>query len=372
MLHVPGRLNSILPLPLWIFAPGKSPSIRHSYQDWGGVVQRHPVVAVVLSDLWKPLSKDGQWSPCLFPDDFQYVRGILREATQKLNIDMRRIHCVGFAEGAHFCSRLASSLSSFVTALSLINGIEYPKSNNATQPVSVIAFHAKRMESMLNHKGGGLKDATKWAQYNSCSRHKWKSLNKNIVQSRFFQCAGDAEVDFYEIFTGDNDMPDSRLIDVPTATWEFFQDHPATLPCHTAFAGERCYEYVTWAMRYGIVEQPQWYHGITKDSSFMDYQAVAHREVYADCYRPCPPQAKEPSKEKEHGNGKARVLELKVQVWWLWALGALALVAVAGSAVTAIALINARKHLVGRSGYNATTARPTPARDTKSHAIHDV
>jgi poly(3-hydroxybutyrate) depolymerase len=344
MLNVPGRLNSILPLPLWIFAPGKNPDIRHSYQDWGGMVRQHPAVVVVLSGLWEPLRKDGEWSPCLYPNDFQYVRGILRDTTQKLNIDRRRIHCIGFAEGARFCSELASGLSSFVTALSLINGIEYLKANNATQPVSVIAFHAKRVQSMVNHKDEGLPAATKWAQYNSCNKHKWKTLNPEIVLSRFFQCAGNAEVDFYEINSGENEMPDSRLIDIPTATWEFFQDHPATLPCHTAIAGEKCYEYVTWAMRYGIVEQPQWYPGINSDSSFIEYQTVAHKQVYADCYRPCPPQVKiDDTPKKSHG----RFLELKVPVWWLWCGGGLILL-VSSSSVGAAFLWLERRN--GRSG----------------------
>jgi len=57
--------------------------------------------------------------------------------------------------------------------------------------------------------------------------------------------------------------------------------------CHTAHEGEACYDAVQWALTVGILEHPDWYPGLSSQSSFEDFQALLQRTV-SDCQTPCP------------------------------------------------------------------------------------
>merc|ERR1712137_37990 len=58
--------------------------------------------------------------------------------------------------------------------------------------------------------------------------------------------------------------------------------------CCVAKEGDVCYREVLWAMNSGIVEQPQWYPGLTQNSSFVAFQAALHRGTMISCPDPCP------------------------------------------------------------------------------------
>merc|ERR1719323_2262408 len=62
---------------------------------------------------------------------------------------------------------------------------------------------------------------------------------------------------------------------------------PACGLCHTAVAGEDCYIGVMWAKRHGIMLFPDWYPGLTEDSSLHEFQAHLHRERHHNCPMPC-------------------------------------------------------------------------------------
>mmetsp|Transcript_37727 Transcript_37727/g.94678 ORF Transcript_37727/g.94678 Transcript_37727/m.94678 type:complete len:500 (+) Transcript_37727:71-1570(+) len=58
--------------------------------------------------------------------------------------------------------------------------------------------------------------------------------------------------------------------------------------CHTAVEEEECYEHVLWAKQTGIWFRPDWYTGLTPQSSFEEFQAVLHQnEHHPDCPMPC-------------------------------------------------------------------------------------
>uniref|UniRef100_A0A7S2NT12 Uncharacterized protein n=1 Tax=Zooxanthella nutricula TaxID=1333877 RepID=A0A7S2NT12_9DINO len=60
-----------------------------------------------------------------------------------------------------------------------------------------------------------------------------------------------------------------------------------TASCSTAHEGDQCFMHVRWAMRTGILAHPQWYPGLTVDSSFEDFQACLHKGAHHGCPRPC-------------------------------------------------------------------------------------
>lgn len=60
-------------------------------------------------------------------------------------------------------------------------------------------------------------------------------------------------------------------------------------PCHTALPGEQCHLGVTWAMKHGIVNHPEWYPEIVAsgDRSFEAFQQHLHQGGYEGCPAPC-------------------------------------------------------------------------------------
>eukprot|EP00913_Durusdinium_trenchii_P034976 g32718.t1 len=62
--------------------------------------------------------------------------------------------------------------------------------------------------------------------------------------------------------------------------------------CRTAQAGEECYDSIIWAMTQGILEHPDWYPGLSQESSFHEVQRFLWEKVHdstGHCHEPCPP-----------------------------------------------------------------------------------
>jgi len=57
--------------------------------------------------------------------------------------------------------------------------------------------------------------------------------------------------------------------------------------CSTAARNSTCGVNVRWAMQQGIDEQPSWYKGLSKDSSFEAFQALLHERGQHKCPKPC-------------------------------------------------------------------------------------
>jgi hypothetical protein len=57
--------------------------------------------------------------------------------------------------------------------------------------------------------------------------------------------------------------------------------------CHTAVPGEECYGHAAWAHQEGIRSSPQWYPGLSLESSFEDFQEHLWTNGLYECERPC-------------------------------------------------------------------------------------
>lgn len=62
---------------------------------------------------------------------------------------------------------------------------------------------------------------------------------------------------------------------------------PRPCSCRTAKTGESCYQHVMWAKQTGIAGHPDWYHGLTADSTFEEVQAYLHKDAKGSCELPC-------------------------------------------------------------------------------------
>lgn len=60
--------------------------------------------------------------------------------------------------------------------------------------------------------------------------------------------------------------------------------------CKTAHDGSSCYEHVKWAMLHGLRNHPDWYVGLSEKSTVQDFQLhLTHHGVHHECNRPpCP------------------------------------------------------------------------------------
>jgi hypothetical protein len=67
------------------------------------------------------------------------------------------------------------------------------------------------------------------------------------------------------------------------------QEKDAGQQCHTAIPGEECYQNIVWHST-DIEDHPEWYAGLTKDSSLYEWQTWAHEQAKETCARPCPPE----------------------------------------------------------------------------------
>ncbi|CAK0799971.1 unnamed protein product [Prorocentrum cordatum] len=91
----------------------------------------------------------------------------------------------------------------------------------------------------------------------------------------------------------------SGLCPMPCATGNSSAERPTAQPgdsvqagCRTSVEGDACYGRVMWAMRTGIVEQPDWYLPLTRSSTFEEFQEHLHGVARhaSSCPKPCAAQ----------------------------------------------------------------------------------
>jgi len=313
LAYVPTTYRPEDNVPLWILAHGSddSPEIFLSMSNMQRMAETHNFAFAALEGVNGDFNvgRNANAENPYGPDDVGYTMAVMQQVTKKLNVDMQRIRCAGFSRGARFCSRLASELSNFITGLAVVSGVRYPVPNNATRAMPVIAFHGT-MDAVNPYHGQGpeywgtsVDDAVqRWATFNGCKSQRWKRLGSQVLESRHSECRDNADVKLVLIEGGGHTWPGSmyNFADLGYVTHEiaaekvmhdFFVARPLEPRCHTAVEGESCYVAVTWAMKIGIVQRPDWYQGLTKDSSFEDFQMHMRKTIAADCADPCPPVA---------------------------------------------------------------------------------
>jgi len=69
-------------------------------------------------------------------------------------------------------------------------------------------------------------------------------------------------------------------------------------PCESAQPESDCFEAVMWARKEGIKDNPEWYPGLTGDSSFDDFQTVLFKKHQSKCKKPCD----DPNTDLENGD----------------------------------------------------------------------
>lgn len=89
--------------------------------------------------------------------------------------------------------------------------------------------------------------------------------------------------------TQDEDMPAPRCdFNFGKFYHEFYWRDPTKGNCHDELPGSACYESVTWGRNDGIYAHPEWYPGLTTQSTFKDFQKLLYMQHKDECpQRPC-------------------------------------------------------------------------------------
>lgn len=309
-LYIPRQYRRENTIPLWILAPGDLMTmdgmLNVSKVGMINLAERYLVAMVVLKGVWTKFAveKDAQGKGFPYPDDVAYTKSVLRAVVRKISVDMDRIRCVGFSRGARFCARLASELSGFISGIAVLSGVRFPRPNNATRPIPVLAFHGTS-DPINPFYGGGrpywgesvFHSILSWAKFNRCTKRVKRSVGEDVVSISHSGCQGASDVVLYEMKGGGHTWPLRKFLDANELIYKFFKSHSTKVSCHTSTKGEHCYSHVKWVMREGLRTQPALYPRLNLSSNFKEVQSELRRLIYADCREPCPVGVEEPAVE---------------------------------------------------------------------------
>lgn len=314
VLHLPPGYDTDRPLPLWLLAPG-SGDTAEIFMNMSGLIpltDKRGIACAGLEGKNDNFNVASHARPAPWPwmaDDVAYTQEVLRDVASRVKIDRRLIRCVGFSRGGRFCSRLASEMSSFISAIAPVSGLRFPEPNNATRPVPIITFHGTA-DPINPFSGNGnpqywhepvLGAVQRWADRNGCKRYVEKRVTSRVTYCMHVNCTDGADVILVQIWGGGHTwpgttwqyMPQSRYgeithdIDSKVDILNFFKTHQPHPTCRTPSPGDPCYRHVMWVKRHGIHTQPELYDGLDTSASFEDIQAVIHKKFYANCPLPC-------------------------------------------------------------------------------------
>lgn len=139
-------------------------------------------------------------------DDVSFVRAVHGALTTRLCIDTSRVYATGHSRGGRFASRLASEMSDVFAAIAPVGGLRYPRPNNATRPVAVVAFHGTG-DPVNPYDGGGApywqtgveEAASAWARHNGCRRSATVTVSATVTKLVHDECDGQANVVLYRL-----------------------------------------------------------------------------------------------------------------------------------------------------------------------------
>jgi len=311
-LHVPPGWRKGERLPVWLMAPGSSDtaSVFQQMSNAIPLADKHHFALAVLEGAHLNLNVASKGQPVPWgPDDITYTKLVLRNVVKRIDVDLERIRCIGFSRGGRFCSRLASELSSFVSAIAPVSGLRFPRPNNATRPMPIIAFHGTR-DPINPFAGNGnpqywhepvLEAVQKWADKNKCMRYKEHKMSHTVTYCLHLDCEDNADVILVKIDGGGHTWPGtswvyrppwrfgaiSHELDATIDIFNFFKKHHRPSRCHTAVKGEECYQHVQWVRNKGLRTQHQLYGSLKNTSTVEEIQLFLHQHIYANCPRPC-------------------------------------------------------------------------------------
>lgn len=179
-------------------------------------------------------------------DDVAFIRALANKLEHDLKIDTRRIYCCGFSSGAIMTYLLGAEMSHRFAAIGVAAGFVGVKQPDGSikedpipaLPVSVIAFHGKKDQTIFYNGGGSLVDCLSvadsiafWVKADGCASpgQAVPTQDANLSIEDYDKCKDRSEVTLYTFANGTHEWPKLQNNDHFSATdamWEFFVHHP--------------------------------------------------------------------------------------------------------------------------------------------------
>jgi len=259
IVHVPARYNAANPTPLLISLHGGGAHMQYQASDenYGQISksERENFIVVFPNGYSRmPSGKLATWNAgdCCGParnrniDDVGFIRQVVGNVTQQLNIDRQRIFATGMSNGGLMAHRLACEMADTFKAIAAVAGTDNTRVCSPKNPVSVLLIHAKNDNHVLFEGGAGEaargsqvnsftsvpETISRWVRRDGCSAAPKRVLDKpGAYCDKYAGCQGNAEVELCVTETGAHSWPGARktrgeaastAISANDVMWDFF------------------------------------------------------------------------------------------------------------------------------------------------------
>lgn len=261
-VHVPSAYNPDHPTPLLISLHGGGASMDYQASDenYGQISKsdREGFIVVFPNGFSRlPGGKLATWNAgnCCGPardrnvDDVGFIRQMIDNLTQQLDIDRQRIFATGMSNGGLMAHRLACEMSDTFKAIASVAGTDNTKSCNPENPISVMQIHARNDDHLPFNGGMGAKSMgsavtnftsvpesiSRWVQRDGCSATPKRVLEKpGAYCDQYSQCRDNVAVELCVTDTGAHSWPGatksraseppSQAISANDVMWHFFMN----------------------------------------------------------------------------------------------------------------------------------------------------
>lgn len=264
LLYVPGSYDPARPMPLVISLHGfaSNPAGQKYLSGWEKLAEKENFLVVYPQGTSSPL----RWNASADfgtgqVDDVAFVRDLLANLRQLLNIDQSRIYINGMSNGGAMTARLACEMADVFAAAGIVSGppVNIPGGCHPARPVPLIAFYGTA-DPLVKYNGGTTDSSPvtrllrlpthrvtlppvkpwieAWAQHNGCNLIPQILPGRGETSGvRYTGCQQEAEVVFYTIDGGGHTWPGgsptfvgktSHSIDATSEMWGFFKTHAMT------------------------------------------------------------------------------------------------------------------------------------------------
>lgn len=251
LLYLPEDFSEkSLPLVFNFHGSGSNPQMQVEVSKFDQLAELHGFAVVFPVGAFTNSVTERSWNANVESgvDDVQFVREMIEDVAESVNIDRSRIYTTGFSGGGRISSRLACELSDVLAAAAPVAGLQYPDDCTLQRPIPVLSFHGQAdrvnnyellSDSRPYWRMGVETALDKWRQANGCTlSNSADRLSQQVTFYKWSECDGSAALHFYQIGNGGHTWPGMQLdgdisrlglvnrdINASEIIWEFFSKH---------------------------------------------------------------------------------------------------------------------------------------------------
>lgn len=199
-VNVPDSYDPATPMPLVMLLHGYSSTseFQEAYMQFTPLSDSRGFIFVAPDGL-EDSSGNQYWNGtdacCDFEgdtDDSGYLRSLIEEIQDNLNVDTKRIYVTGHSNGGYMSYRMACDHADLIAAIAPLAGMTWLDSTqcNPSEPVSVLHMHGTA-DLVVKYDGGcfdetcypsAVESLNMWALYNGCNGNNRSGGSVNYVE----------------------------------------------------------------------------------------------------------------------------------------------------------------------------------------------